>query len=70
MLILESAVLLAYLALFVFYFLRSFRQLSTRNFRCAVKPLVHRSSKTLASLSRSLKQTPTVALREILLNTL
>jgi hypothetical protein len=33
MLILESAVLLIYLILFLFYLARSFKQLSTRNFR-------------------------------------
>ena len=33
MLILESATLLVYLALFVYYLLRAFRQLSIRNFR-------------------------------------
>ena len=35
MLIVESVLLLLYLSLFLFYLFRSFRQLSTRNFRQA-----------------------------------
>ena len=37
MLIVESVLLLLYMSLFLFYLTRSFRQLSTRNFRQAVK---------------------------------
>ena len=48
MLIVESGLLLLYFSLFLFYLTRSFRQLSTRNFRQAIEAPCH--SRTCAAV--------------------